>query len=82
MQFSEKQSRIEKGMGTDLRRKRDLVDQPKNHVLVKVVSSWRTGTASGFQVYTQHRFSTTYKETFHIYQLSESVFKLVVSDTL
>lgn len=35
-------------------KKKGFSYQCKNHVSVKVVSSWRAGTASGFPVYTCH----------------------------
>lgn len=75
MQFSRKQSRVVEGLGTDLRTKGELIDEPNNHILLKVVSSWRTGTTSSFPVYTHHQFSTTSK-MFNVYVLSESACNL------
>lgn len=75
MQFSRKQSRVAEGLGTDLRTKGELIDEPNNHILLKVVSSWRTGTTSSFPVYTHHQFSTTSK-MFNVYVLSESACNL------
>ena len=63
------------GLRTDVRIKRDLADQSKNCILLKVVSSWGTGRRSCFPGYIHHEFSTTSK-IFHIYVLSESACNL------